>query len=176
MTRVIVLAAAAALLAGCGHAPPPAAKLLAPAVAAPTVALTAPKPVNGLDWRLTVEGDHARLAYGASPADTGHLTLTCAQRSGKITLDRPVAADQAGTPSVLVLGSGSARGRWLATQGPGDQAGRVDLQASVSANDPAIDAFLRNGWVTAINTDGKTEGMAPQPGQTNVRQFFDYCG
>ena len=46
----------------------------------------------------------------------------------------------------------------------------------MTTTEPTIDAFVRHGWVDAILADGKVEGMAPQPGDTAVRRFFDYCG
>jgi hypothetical protein len=78
---------------------------------------------------------------------------------------------------VLSLASGTARGRWLATTSPAaDQAGRTELKVETTTTDPAIDAFQRNGWISAVLADGKTEGMAAQPGESAVKRFFDFCG
>ena len=180
MKRVIAFAlGAAALLAGCGHSgyKPPAAKLLRPASAAPSTVLTAPVPVSGLSWFITEDGDQARLAYGKSATEEVKLVLACRKGSGKLNVSRFVAADQAGTPAILTLASGSARGHWLAETKPAaDSAGATELTVALTTTEPAIDAFVRHGWVDAIFADGKVEGMAPQPGDTAVHRFFDYCG
>jgi hypothetical protein len=180
MKRVIAVALAAGAVAGCAsHSgyKPPAAKLLRPASTSPSAALTAPVPASGLSWFMVNEEGKAKLAYGAANSDDVRLMLTCAKGSGKLTVSRMVAADQAGATPILTLGSGSARGRWLAKAEPAtDQAGRTQLVVDMTTTEPAIDAFERNGWVSAINADGKVEGMAPQPGDTAVHRFFDYCG
>jgi hypothetical protein len=185
MKRVIAVAQTAAVLgaaalAGCaGHATykPPAAKLLRPATSTSYFVVPTPTPTSGMDWAMTMDGDHAKLAYGPAQAGDARLTLACAKGSGKLSMSRMVPAEQAATPAVLSLASGSARGHWLATATPAaDQAGKTELKVETSTSDPAIDAFQRNGWVAAILSDGKTEGMAPHPGDTSVRRFFDFCG
>jgi hypothetical protein len=180
MKRVIAFAlGASALLAGCGHSgyKPPAAKLLRPASTGPSTVLATPAPVSGMSWFMAEDGDQAKLAYGRSASDAVKLVLVCHKGSGKLSVTRVVAADQAGPPAVLALGSGSARGHWLAEAKPAaDQAGATELSVDMNTTEPMIDAFLRNGWVDALLADGKLEGMAPQPGDTAVRRFFDYCG
>ena len=179
MKRIAFALGAAALLAGCGHSgyKPPAAKLLRPAAAAPSTVLTTPTPVAGLSWFMTEDGDQAKLAYGRSASDEVKLVLACHKASGELSVTRFVAAAQAGDPPILTLASGSARGHWLADSKPaGDQAGTTELTVNMTTTEPAIDAFLRHGWIDAILTDGKVEGMSPQPGDTAVRRFFDYCG
>lgn len=180
MKRVIAFAlGVATLLAGCGHSgyKPPAAKLLRPASTGPSTVLTALAPVSGMSWFLTEDGDQAKLAYGRSASEEVKLALACHKGSGKLSLTRFVAADQAGTPPVLTLGSGSARGHWLAETKPAaDQAAATALTVDMTTTEPMIDAFMRNGWVDVILADGKLEGMTPQPGDTAVRRFFDYCG
>lgn len=180
MKRVIAVALTAGAVAGCaGHATykPPAAKLLRPASTSPATALIAPTPAAGLSWFMVNEEGKAKLAYGAANSDDVRLMLTCAKGSGKLTVTRTIATEEVGATPILTLGSGSARGRWLAkSAAAADQAGRVQLTVDMTTTEPAIDAFERNGWVTAINADGKTVGMAPQPGDTAVRRFFDYCG
>ena len=118
---------------------------------------------------MSEDGDQAKLAYGRSASEEVKLALACRKGSGKLSVTRFVAADQAGTPPILTLGSGSARGRWLAETKPAaDQAGAVALTVDMPTTEPMIDAFVRNGWVDAILADGKLEGMAPQPGDTAV--------
>ena len=179
MKRVIAFAlGAAALLAGCGHSgyKPPAAKLLRPASAAPTTVLTAPAPVSGLSWFMSEDGDQAKLAYGRSASEEVKLVLACHKDSGKLSV-RFVAPGKAGDPPILTLAAGSARGHWLAETKPAaDQADATELSVDVSTTEPAIDAFVRHGWIDAILSDGQIEGMSPQPGDTAVRRFFDYCG
>lgn len=179
MKRVIAVALAASAVAGCAHhgGKPPAAKLLRPATVSPSAALTTPTPVNGLNWFMTNEEGTAKLAYGAANSDDARLILTCAKGSGKLSVSRTVTPEEAGAPAILALTSGSARGRWLASTAPAaDQAGRTQLTVALTTSEPAIEAFQRNGWVSAVNADGKSEGMAPQLGGTAVRRFFDYCG
>ena len=180
MKRVLAFAlGGAALLAGCGHSgyKPPAAKLLRPAEAAPSTVLTAPAPVSGMSWFVAEDGDQAKLAYGKSATEEVKLVLACRKGSGKLNVTRFVTAEKAGDPPVLTLAAGSARGRWLAESKPAaDASGASALSVDVPTTEPAIDAFVRHGWVAAITSDGKVEGMAPQPGDTAVHRFFDYCG
>jgi hypothetical protein len=181
MKRVIAFAlGGAALLAGCSQNgyKPPAAKLLRPAEAAPSTVLTAPTPVSGMSWFVAEDGDQAKLAYGKSATEEVKLVLACRKGSGKLNVTRYVTTDnKAGDPPVLTLAAGSARGRWLAESKPAaDGAGAGALSVDVLTTEPAIDAFVRHGWVDAILADGKVEGMAPQPGDTAVHRFFDYCG
>jgi hypothetical protein len=180
MKRVIAVAlGAAALLAGCGHSgyKPPAAKLLRPATSAPTTVLTAPAPVSGLSWFMSEDGDQAKLAYGRSASDAVKLVLACHKGSGKLSVTRFVADGKAGDPPILTLAAGSARGHWLAQTKPAaDQTGATELTVDVTTTEPAIDAFVRHCWIDAILSDGQVEGMSPQPGDTAVRRFFDYCG
>jgi hypothetical protein len=176
---VALSASVAAALAGCGHSgyKPPAAKLLRPASTAPSAVLATPTPVSGLSWFMANENGSAKLAYGAANSDDVHLMMTCAKASGKVTVSRNVPTDQAGPPPILTLGSGTAKGRWLATATPSaDQTGHTQLTVNLATTEPTMDAFERNGWITAINSDGKSEGMAPQPGDNAVRRFFDFCG
>jgi hypothetical protein len=182
MTRVILLAGVALSLAACGHRDnlkPQAAKLLAPAVAAPSALLVAPTPQKGLDWFMTTQGDQAKLAYGPANADAS-MMLTCAKGSGKLAVTRVAPADQAGDPPILGLASGTAKGRWLATAQPAPaQAGAVQLSVAATTTDPAMDAFQRNGWLTPIGPDGKPAGpgMAPHSGgEAAVKHFFVFCG
>jgi Prokaryotic membrane lipoprotein lipid attachment site len=181
MKRVIAVALAAAALAGCSHNrgayKPPAAKLLRPASTSPSTVITTPTPASGLDWFMTAQGGQAKLAYGAPNSDDVHLMMVCSKGSGKLSVSRTVTTEQAGAPPILALASGTARGRWLATAAPSaEQSGHTQLNVNLTTTEPAIDAFDRNGWITAINADGKTEGMAPQPGENAVRRFFDFCG
>jgi hypothetical protein len=178
MKRVIAIALAAGAVAGCAHnARPPAAKLLRPAAVSPSAALATPTPVSGLDWYMTNEDGTAKLAYGAANSDDVRMMMTCAKGSGKLSITRTVTAQEAGTPPILGLVSGSARGRWLATSAPAaNQADHTELTVALTTTEPTIDAFQRNGWISAINADGKTEGMAPHPGENAVRRFFDFCG
>lgn len=180
MKRVVVIAFAGAALAGCAsHSTykPPAAKLLRPAAPSAAATLSQPAPVAGLDWFVVNTGGEAKLAFGRPNSDDVRLMMVCAKGSGKVTMSRTVAAADAGETPTLYLGSGSARGKWLASARPSaDQAGHVDLTVKTSTTDPAIDAFQRNGWISAIQADGKTEGMAPHPGENAVRRFFDFCG
>lgn len=178
MKRVIAIALAAGAVAGCAHnAKPPAAKLLRPAAVSPSAAMAAPAPVSGLDWYMTNEGGTAKLAFGAANSDDVRLMMTCAKDSGKLNVSRTVTAPEAGTPPILALTSGTARGRWLATSAPAaTQADHTEITVALTTTEPAIDAFQRNGWIVATNADGKTEGMAPHPGENAVRRFFDFCG
>jgi hypothetical protein len=180
MKRVIAFAlGAATLLAGCGHSGyhPPAAKLLRPASVGPSAVLAAPTPASGMSWFMSEDGDQAKLAYGRSASEGVKLALACQKGSGKLSVTRIVAADQVGAPPTLTLGSGSARGHWLAETKPAaDPAGAAALTVDMTTTEPAIDAFIRNGWVDAILADGKIEGMAPQLGDKAVTRFFDYCG
>jgi hypothetical protein len=178
MKRVIAFAlAASALLAGCGHSgyKPPAAKLLRPAAAAPSTTLAAPTPVSGMSWFLSEEGDTAKLAYGKSASDEVKLVLACQKGSGKLSVSRFVATAKAGDPPILTLASGSARGHWLAESKPA--ADGAELSVEMTTTEPAIDAFMRHGWVDAVLANGDVEGMAPQPAdKAAVQRFFDYCG
>jgi hypothetical protein len=178
MKRVIAFALAAGALAGCAHnARPPAAKLLRPATVSPSAALAAPVPASGLNWFLADEDGSAKLAYGAASSDDVRLMMTCAKGSGKVSVSRTVTPKDAGTPPILALASGSARGRWLAAATPAaDQDGHTQLTVAMTTTEPTLEAFQRNGWIEAVNADGKSEGMAPQPGDTAVRRFFNYCG
>jgi hypothetical protein len=182
MKHVFLLAGVALALAACGHRDnlkPQAARLLAPALVAPSAALATPTPVKGLDWFITTEGAQAKLAYGPANADAS-MMLTCAKGSGKLAMTRLAPADQAGDPPILALASGSAKGRWLATAQPAaGQAGAVELSVTTTTTDPAMDAFMRNGWLTPITPDGKPSGpgMAPHSGgESAVKQFFTFCG
>jgi hypothetical protein len=182
MTRVILVAGVALALTACGHRDnlkPQAARLLAPAVAAPSAVLATPTPVKGLDWFVTTQGDQAKLAYGPANADAS-MTLTCARGTGKLAMTRIEPTGQAGDPPILALASGTAKGHWLATAQPAPaQAGAVELSVTTTTTDPALDAFMRNGWLTPIGADGKPAGpgMAPHAGgEAAVKQFFAFCG
>jgi hypothetical protein len=139
--------------------------------------LATPTPVSGLDWFVSNEDGKAKLAYGAPNSDDVRMMMTCAKGSGKLSVTRTVTAQEAGTPPILALASGSARGRWLATAAPADdQAGRTQLTIALTTSEPMMEAFQRNGWIEAMNADGKKVGMAPQTGDTAIRRFFDFCG
>lgn len=182
MKRVIVLTAAALALAGCAHRAtnrPPAAKLVAPALSAPSAALTAPAPAKGLDWFADLQGAQGKLAYGAPHSDDVRLMLTCAKGSGKVTVDQPAAPPAAGAPALLSIASGSARARWLAEAKPLETApGQVMLTVTVNSTEPVMDAFQRNGWIIGLTADGKPDGagMAPHGGDGAVKRFFEFCG
>ena len=119
------------------------------------------------------EEGKAKLAYGAANSDNVRLMLVCAKGSGKLTVSRTVAADQAGDTPVLTLArapraaAGSPRPR-----PPPTRPATSELTVDMTTTEPAIDAFERNGWVSAISADGKVEGIAAAAGRHRRPALF----
>jgi hypothetical protein len=176
MTRRMSILIGALLLSACGGPPKnaPPALPAAPVETGPTEA-PAPKPAPGLDWFFNGDGGQGKLAYGPPNSDDIHLMLACKAKSGQVTVARSVLTEHAGTPPRLSLASGTARGTWLATTATSPEAGHTDLTVTTSSADPVLQAFARHGWISVV-TDGETEGLAPQPGNKAIREFFAYCG
>lgn len=176
MTRRMLILMGALMLSACGGAPKNAPPSLptAPVEAGPSEA-PAPRPAPGLDWFFNGDGGQGKLAYGPPNSDDVHLMLACRSNSGQITVARSVPTEKAGQPPRLTLVSGTVRATWLATRATSPEPGHTDLTVTTSSADPVLQAFARRGWISVV-TDGETEGLAPQPGNKAIREFFAYCG
>ncbi|HYF22125.1 MAG TPA: hypothetical protein VD929_01890 [Caulobacteraceae bacterium] len=166
MNRALLILGLSAALSACGVlrdvASPPAAG--------------APDPQAGRDWIYAADGGTGRLAFGTPQSDDVALMMSCAQGSGRVTVQANLPQELAGSPPKLTLVSGSTRATFLASAEASQlEAGNVFLTAQTRARDPVLVAFRRNGWI-GISRGDTTDRFAPQPGTSAVGQFFAYCG
>ncbi len=167
MKRTILFLAAASLLGGCIH------HGVIAVGKKPVVAPGAPKATADMDWRFAPEGDDAALTYGAVKGGEVKMTLSCAHRSGSVTLGEPVANLPEGAKA-LVLVSGSVK-----TTDAGEVRASGDQQVmSVKFNtmSPIIQAFGERGWISVPNGSDRLVHMVPHAGNRAVHEFLAFCG
>ena len=120
-------------------------------------------------WFYSREGGRANLAYGTPQSDDIALSLRCAERSGRVTVD------QGGLrPGQGISISSGGRSAVLRGRAQEDQLnGGVYMEAEADLAHPVLDAFRRTG---ALATRDGAEVLAATPAEHGqIQQFFAVC-
>ena len=170
MRRALLVLAGAGLVAACGATA--IAPVETPLEAGPMADAGAPLPTPGLDWLLTLDGNQAKLAYGAPNSDDLRLGLECGRGSGVVALTRDVPP---GATPEFHLESGGDTERIAAVAEPSEMSGGQYLTADLPVTAPVLVRFGQTGWL-AQWTDGLRAVHVPQPGSTRrPADFLAFC-
>ncbi|MBX7250122.1 MAG: hypothetical protein K1X35_13885 [Caulobacteraceae bacterium] len=122
-------------------------------------------------WNLYVEGDQAKLAYGAPNSDLVGVMLTCNRGDGAVVVSGDVSPDK----PMLVLTSGE---RKLQLSGPAETdpfGGGLYMEARASTHDAALERFARTGDLALQRGFGRTEMRATAHAKGDIEKFFAHC-
>lgn len=166
--RIRSLVAAASLmslLAACASVPSaPSASLALPS--------RAPAPIGEYDWHLINGGDETKLVYGQANSDDMPFALSCANRSGRVTLSMPTLDKKARS---ITLATSEVSQTYSARQEDAIMYDGYLLSAQTSANDAVMQSFARLGWLTVLH-EGEWAGLSPQHGtKTKGPDFLAAC-
>jgi len=113
----------------------------------------------------------AKLAYGVSETDNVALMLTCAPRSGRVTITAPIPDRHRGRR--IDLASGPRRSRLAATLLPDEGLG-PSLEAHTALSDPVLRNFADKGELLVDAGFGRM--ALPARDKAPVRRFVEACG
>ena len=122
-------------------------------------------------WNLYVEGDQAKLAYGAPNSDLVGVMLSCNRGDGAVTVSGDVSPDK----PQLVLTSGK---RELTLSGPAESdpfGGGLYMEARASTHDGALARFARTGDLSLQRGYGETDMHASANAKGDIQRFFAHC-
>lgn len=140
-----------------------------PASPPPNDIASAPQPLEGHDWFLSLGDDRPGLMYGAENSDDVWLVLTCEPGASVITLTQPAIERHP-----IRVESGGDTETYPAETAPSDLHDHL-LTARAEKTDPVFQRFRRVGWL-ATWTDGQRAMMVPQPGSVGrIESFFAAC-
>lgn len=126
---------------------------------------------SAFSWNYAVYGDEAKLAYGQPNTDLVGVMLTCRRGAGSVMVSSDVSRDR----PVLVLASGSRELSLSGAAEPDPYSGGLFLQASASADDPALKRFARTGDLRLVRASRDTEMNAREAAKGDIRRFFAHC-
>lgn len=138
----------------------------------PAVTSSAPRPVEGYDWHLSIDEPEARLAYGLAESDELRLGLTCARGSGRLELSamRPAGVRE------IHLESGGETERFPARSEPSELHEGVFLTAGTRTAEPVFQRFRKVGWLADWQGTAR-ETYVPHPASAaDIERFFAFCG
>jgi hypothetical protein len=124
-------------------------------------------------WSLHDEGPEARLAYGTPNSDDAPLLLSCAPRSGRVTISKDAARPGAG----VTLASNGTTLTLHGEETPDMLNGQgVIVTAQTPSDTPVLRRFRDTGRI-ALEDAGRREDLPAAPAErAQIRRFFDTCG
>lgn len=164
MRKILLIALAAAALGACATQPRPSPAPLSPRPGRPAAE-------EGLDWLFVEDAGEGLLSFGTPHSDDLRLGLRCRKGAPQFSLIQIVEEDG---PRAITLQSGGISRTFPARSEDEPMSGGRLLTARAAKAEPMLQAFRDTGRLDALHPEG-AEAMAPQPGTTAVRDFFDWC-
>jgi hypothetical protein len=124
---------------------------------------------RGMSW-IEIEGDGPRLAFGVPDSDMVLVMMSCAPRSGAVTVNYFAAKDEPGR--TLKLKSGPATASLRATATPSEMDELV-IEATAPAATRVLASFARSGE-RAVALRGSRVALPPAD-RPKAKRFVDSC-